>query len=220
MKLAGKMSSRPLRLPGRHIINSSMFASNIATMGIFVTMAPGAPTIAAAALSTNVVLSFLQGYTTTAAIGGADMPVVITVLNAYSGFALLAEGLMLDNPLLTTVGSLISVSGSILSYIMCVAMNRSLPNVLFGGITAPSQQAETSIQGTITQTSVEETADMLFNSDSVIIIVGYGMAVAKAQYAISEITSTLRARGIKVRFAIHPVADKCPHTLDSVEFYS
>jgi NAD(P) transhydrogenase len=99
-------------------------------------------------------------------------------------------------------------------------MNRSLPNVLFGGITAPSQQAETSIQGTITQTSVEETADMLFNSDSVIIIVGYGMAVAKAQYAISEITSTLRARGIKVRFAIHPVADKCPHTLDSVEFYS
>jgi NAD(P) transhydrogenase len=208
LKLSGKMSSRPLRLPGRHVINSTMLATNIASMGVFVTMAPGAPVIAAAALSTNVVLSFLKGYTTTAAIGGADMPVVITVLNAYSGFALLAEGLMLNNPLLTTVGSLISVSGSILSYIMCVAMNRSLPNVLFGGITAPSQQAEASIEGTITQTSVEETADMLFNSDSVIIVVGYGMAVAKAQYAISEITSTLRARGIKVRFAIHPVADK------------
>jgi len=180
-------------------------------------MAPGSPAIAAAALSANVVLSFAQGYTTTAAIGGADMPVVITVLNAYSGFALLAEGLMLDNPLLTTVGSLISVSGSILSYIMCVAMNRSLPNVLFGGIQAVSQQAEASIEGSITQTSIEETADMLFNADSVIIVVGYGMAVAKAQYAISEITSTLRERGINVRFAIHPVADKFPYSF--VKFY-
>jgi H+-translocating NAD(P) transhydrogenase len=217
MKLAGKMSSRPLRLPGKHIINSGMLATNIATMGAFITMAPGSPAIAAAALSANVVLSFAQGYTTTAAIGGADMPVVITVLNAYSGFALLAEGLMLDNPLLTTVGSLISVSGSILSYIMCVAMNRSLPNVLFGGIQAVSQQAEASIEGSITQTSIEETADMLFNADSVIIVVGYGMAVAKAQYAISEITSTLRERGINVRFAIHPVADKFPYSF--VKFY-
>jgi H+-translocating NAD(P) transhydrogenase len=210
LKLAGKMSSKPLQFRGRHAVNSGMLAANFATMGVFLTMAPGAPVIAAAALSTNVVLSFLKGYTTTAAIGGADMPVVITVLNAYSGFALLAEGLMLDNPLLTTVGSLISVSGSILSYIMCVAMNRSLTNVLFGGITAPSQQAEDTIQGQITQTNVEEVADALFNSDSVIIVVGYGMAVAKAQYAISEITAMLRERGIKVRFAIHPVAGRMP----------
>lgn len=208
MKLKGTMSSRPLRLPGRHLINGTMLATNLATMGVFVTMAPGAPLIAAGALSANVVLSFLKGYTTTSAIGGADMPVVITVLNAYSGFALLAEGLMLNNPLLTTVGSLISVSGSILSYIMCVAMNRSLTNVLFGGISAPTQQAESTIQGTITESTVDDTTEMLFNADSVIIVVGYGMAVAKAQYAISEIVSTLRARGIKVRFAIHPVADR------------
>jgi NAD(P) transhydrogenase len=210
MKLAGKMSSKPLQFRGRHVLNSGMLATNFATMGVFLAMAPGAPAIAATALSANVALSFLKGYTTTAAIGGADMPVVITVLNAYSGFALLAEGLMLDNPLLTTVGSLISVSGSILSYIMCKAMNRSLTNVLFGGIATTSQQAEDTIQGQITQTNVEETADALFNSDSVIIVVGYGMAVAKAQYAISEITAMLRERGIKVRFAIHPVAGRMP----------
>ena len=138
MKLAGRMSSRPINLPGRHIINSSLLAANAGTMGAFVTMAPGAPAIAAICLSANTVLSFVKGYTTTAAIGGADMrtftatpaffcdkvtdstapAVVITVLNAYSGFALVAEGFMLDNSLLVTIGSLIGVSGSILSYIM------------------------------------------------------------------------------------------------------
>ena len=209
-KLAGKMSSRPIKLPGRHVVNSSLMGANVATMGAFVTMAPGAPVVAAAALSANTLLSFIQGYTTTAAIGGADMPVVITVLNAYSGFALLAEGLMLDNPLLTTVGSLIGVSGSILSYIMCVAMNRSLTNVLFGGIAAPTEQAGAKVEGTIIQTNVEETADALSNAESVIIVVGYGMAVAKAQYPIAEITQMLRGKGINVRFAIHPVAGRMP----------
>ncbi|KAM7216457.1 putative NAD(P) transhydrogenase mitochondrial precursor [Rhypophila decipiens] len=209
LKLAGKMSSRPLTLPGRHVINSTLLATNVATMGAFVTMAPGAPLIAAGALAANTALSFIKGYTTTAAIGGADMPVVITVLNAYSGFALVAEGLMLDNPLLTTVGALIGVSGSILSYIMCVAMNRSLVNVLFGGIAAPTT-SEYKIEGSVTQTNVEDTAEMLTNAESVIIIVGYGMAVAKAQYAISDITQMLRSKGIKVRFAIHPVAGRMP----------
>jgi NAD(P) transhydrogenase len=117
---------------------------------------------------------------------------------------------MLDNPLLTAVGSLISVSGSILSYIMCVAMNRSLTNVLFGGIAPATQQAGQTMEGSITQSTVEDTTDALFNSESVIIVVGYGMAVAKAQYAISEITALLRSRGIKVRFAIHPVAGRMP----------
>ncbi|KAL5489746.1 hypothetical protein ACEPAI_4578 [Sanghuangporus weigelae] len=209
LKLAGKMSSRPLILPGRHLINSSMLGANLATMGAFVTMAPGAPMIAAGCLAGNTILSFLKGYTTTAAIGGADMPVVITVLNAYSGFALVAEGFMLDNPLLTTVGSLIGVSGSILSYIMCVAMNRSLTNVLFGGIAAPGQ-TDFKIEGQITKTSVDEVVDALLNAENVILVVGYGMAVAKAQYAISEITSMLRAKGINVRFAIHPVAGRMP----------
>lgn len=210
LKLAGKMSSKPIHLPGRHLINSGLLAGNLATMGAFVAMAPGAPMIAAGALAANTVMSFIKGFTTTAAIGGADMPVVITVLNAYSGFALVAEGFMLDNPLLTTVGALIGVSGSILSYVMCVAMNRSLVNVLFGGISAPAAATEYKMEGSITQTNVEDTAEALTNAESVIIVVGYGMAVAKAQYAISDITSMLHAKGIRVRFAIHPVAGRMP----------
>ncbi|KAI9035699.1 putative nicotinamide nucleotide transhydrogenase [Aspergillus affinis] len=208
MKLAGRMSSRPTILPGRHVINSTLLGSNIATMGAFVTMAPANPVIAATCLGANTALSFLKGYTTTAAIGGADMPVVITVLNAYSGFALVAEGLMLNNPLLTSVGSLIGVSGSILSYIMCVAMNRSLTNVLFGGIAAPQQAKK--IEGQVTQATVDDTVEALSNAENVVIVVGYGMAVAKAQYALAEIVHMLRARGINVRFAIHPVAGRMP----------
>ncbi|PMD28681.1 NAD(P) transhydrogenase, alpha chain [Hyaloscypha hepaticicola] len=210
LKLAGRMSSKPIRIPGpRHFLNSSLLGLNVATMGTFLAMAPGSPIIAAACLSGNAILSFLKGYTTTAAIGGADMPVVITVLNAYSGFALVAEGFMLDNPLLTTVGALIGVSGSILSYIMCVAMNRGLTNVLFGGI-APTDNSEFKIEGQITKTTVEETADALATAESVIIVVGYGMAVAKAQYAISDITRMLKHKGVNVRFAIHPVAGRMP----------
>ncbi|KXJ93548.1 NAD(P) transhydrogenase beta subunit-domain-containing protein [Microdochium bolleyi] len=209
MKLAGKMSSRPVKIPAQNLVNSGMLATNIATMGAFITLAPGSPMIAAAALGANTILSFAKGFTTTAAIGGADMPVVITVLNAYSGFALVAEGFMLQNPLLTSVGALIGVSGSILSYIMCVAMNRSLTNVLFGGI-APAAETEYKVEGSITKTTVDETAEALTNAESVIIVVGYGMAVAKAQYALSEIVTMLRAKGITVRFAIHPVAGRMP----------
>jgi len=135
--------------------------------------------------------------------------VVITVLNAYSGFALVAEGFMLDNPLLLTVGSLIGVSGSILSYVMCVAMNRSLTNVIFGGI-APVAQTDQEIKGQVIKTTVEETVEALANAESVIIVVGYGMAVAKAQYAIAEMTALLRSKGVNVRFAIHPVAGRMP----------
>ncbi|KAM4065767.1 NAD(P) transhydrogenase beta subunit [Hirsutella rhossiliensis] len=210
LKLAGRVSSRPKILPGRHVINAGLLASNAATMGAFITMAPGSPMIAAAALAANTALSFTKGYTTTAAIGGADMPVVITVLNAYSGFALVAEGFMLDNPLLTSVGALIGVSGSILSYIMCVAMNRSLTNVLFGGLSTPTAVQEYKPEGQVTQTSVEDLAEALLSAESVILVVGYGMAVAKAQYAISSIVSLLRSRGIRVRFAIHPVAGRMP----------
>jgi NAD(P) transhydrogenase len=196
-------------------------------MTTFLLAAPGAPLIGAACLTASTALSFAKGYTTTAAIGGADMPVVITVLNAYSGFALVAEGFMLDNPLLTSVGALIGVSGSILSYIMCVAMNRSITNVLFGGIAPPADNA-VKIEGEVTRTNIDETTDLLVNAENVIIVssppfattgevadnvlkvVGYGMAVAKAQYAISEITRILRAKGVNVRFAIHPVAGRMP----------
>ena len=209
LKLAGKMSSRPLTLPYRHLINAGMMGTNVATMGAFLTLAPASPMIAAGCLAANTALSFGTGYTTTAAIGGADMPVVITVLNAYSGFVLAIEGFMLDNALLATVGSLIGASGSILSYIMCVAMNRSLTNVLFGGISAPTQ-TEFKVEGEIVKASVDEVAESLLNAQNVIIVVGYGMAVAKAQYPIAEFVSILRSRGVNVRFAIHPVAGRMP----------
>jgi NAD(P) transhydrogenase len=169
LKLAAKMSSKPINLPGRHLINSTLLGANMATMGAFLAWAPGAPLIGAACLCGNAALSFIKGYTTTAAIGGADMPVVITVLNAYSGFALVAEGFMLDNTLLTTIGALIGVSGSILSYIMCVAMNRSITNVLFGGI-APTAQSQTKIEGEITKTTADETAEALVGAENVIIV--------------------------------------------------
>ncbi|KAG6837303.1 hypothetical protein H0H93_011905 [Arthromyces matolae] len=192
LKLAAKMSSKPLALPGKHIINSSLLGANALGLAGFLAMAPTTPVVAASFLGVSTVLSFIKGFTTTAAIGGADMR------------------FMLDNPLLTTIGSLIGVSGSILSYIMCVAMNRSLTNVLFGGIT-PSASTEThEIKGTITKTTVDETVEALANADSVILVVGYGMAVAKAQYAISEIAAMLRAKGVNVRFAIHPVAGRMP----------
>ncbi|KAH7922091.1 PNTB-domain-containing protein [Leucogyrophana mollusca] len=210
LKLAGRMGSRPLMLPGKHLINSTLLGANAATMAGFIMAAPTVPLVAASYLGASAVLSFIKGFTTTAAIGGADMPVVITVLNAYSGFALVAEGFMLDNPLLTTVGSLIGVSGSILSYIMCVAMNRSLTNVLFGGIGTVAPTETAAIEGTITKTNVDDTVEALANADSVILVVGYGMAVAKAQYAISEICAMLRAKGVTVRFAIHPVAGRMP----------
>ena len=216
LKLAGKMSSRPIRLPGKHLVNSTLLAANIGTMGAFLTMAPSAPVVAATCLAGSTALSFAKGFTTTAAIGGADMPVVITVLNAYSGFALLAEGLMLDNPLLMTVGSLIGVSGSILSYIMCVAMNRSLPNVLFGGISGSSASVPTTSDGTtqprgpISETNIDDVAESLLNATSVVIVPGFGMAQSKAQYALSEIASELISRGVRCRFAIHPVAGRMP----------
>ena len=214
LKLAGKMSSRPIRLPGKHLVNSTLLTANIATMGAFLTLAPGAPIVAAACLAGSTALSFAKGFTTTASIGGADMPVVITVLNAYSGFALLAEGLMLDNPLLMTVGSLIGVSGSILSYMMCVAMNRSLPNVLFGGISStnlPTTSDSSAKQhGPITSTTIDEVSESLINATSVIIVPGFGMAQSKAQYALSSVAAELISQGIRCRFAIHPVAGRMP----------
>jgi NAD(P) transhydrogenase len=169
LKLAGRMSSKPLILPGRHLINSTLLGANAATMGAFLAWAPGAPLIGLACLTGNALLSFIKGYTTTAAISSSDMAISVTVLNAYSGFALVAEGFMLDNSLLTTVGALIGVSGSILSYIMCVAMNRSLKTVIFGTGSAPPQ-TQSKIEGEVTKTTSEETAEALLEAENVIIV--------------------------------------------------
>eukprot|EP00091_Calanus_sinicus_P019442 TRINITY_DN4898_c0_g1_i8.p1 TRINITY_DN4898_c0_g1~~TRINITY_DN4898_c0_g1_i8.p1 ORF type:complete len:307 (-),score=77.52 TRINITY_DN4898_c0_g1_i8:87-899(-) len=150
------------------------------------------------------------------AIGGADMPVVITVLNSYSGWALCAEGFMLNNNVMTVVGSLIGASGAILSYIMCVAMNRSLPNVILGGFgtgsTGTGKPME--ITGTATVWDVDQTVQAIADSRNIIIVPGYGLAVAKGQYPVAEMVSLLRKKGKNVRFGIHPVAGRMPGQLN------
>jgi len=167
-------------------------------------------------LSIGTLVSFVMGWHLTAAIGGADMPVVITVLNSYSGWAICAEGFMLNNHLLTIVGALIGSSGAILSYIMCVAMNRSIFNVIFGGYGTSSTGGGEAIKvtGTVTETNVEEVVQWLAESKSVIIVPGYGLAVAKGQFAIAEITKMLTSIGVNVRFGIHPVAGRMPGQLN------
>lgn len=152
----------------------------------------------------------------TASIGGADMPVVITVLNSYSGWALCAEGFMLNNDLLTIVGALVGFSGGILSYIMCKAMNRSLTNVLFGGygtLSTGTGERE-KITGSHTEINADGAVELMTSAKNVIITPGYGLAVAKAQYAIADMVKTLKDKGLNVRFGIHPVAGRMPGQLN------
>lgn len=213
-KLQGILNSSPLLLPGRHMINAGLLAGNLGAMAMFYmepTMAGGL-----GLLGTTAALSTAMGVTLTAAIGGADMPVVITVLNSYSGWALCAEGFMLNNNLMTIVGALIGSSGAILSYIMCKAMNRSLANVILGGYgtssTGGGKPAE--IVGTHTEVNVDGVVDMIKNSKNIIITPGYGLCVAKAQYPIAEMVNILKSHGKKVRFGIHPVAGRMPGQLN------
>jgi NAD(P) transhydrogenase subunit beta len=145
-----------------------------------------------------------------AAIGGADMPVVISMLNSYSGWAAAAAGFMLNNDLLIITGALVGSSGAILSYIMCRAMNRSFISVILGGFGAGPSGAAKAIEGEATSTTVDETVELLRNARSVIIAPGYGMAVAQAQHAVADITRILRDRDVNVRFGIHPVAGRLP----------
>lgn len=205
-KLQGLLSSSPLLLPGRHILNGGLLAGNAACMAAFY-MDPSI-TAGLGLLGTTAALSTAMGVTLTSAIGGADMPVVITVLNSYSGWALCAEGFMLNNNLMTIVGALIGSSGAILSYIMCKAMNRSLPNVILGGYgtTSTGSGKAMEITGTHTEINVDGCVDMIKNARNVIITPGYGLCVAKAQYPIAEMVNILKSKGKNVRFGIHPVA--------------
>merc|ERR1712032_57275 len=213
-KLNGNLNSNPLMLPGRHAINGGLLAANAGAMGYFL-MTPELG-MGMGMLSTTAALSSVMGVTLTMAIGGADMPVVITVLNSYSGWALCAEGFMLNNNLMTVVGSLIGSSGAILSYIMCVAMNRSLPNVILGGFgTSSTGGGEAmAITGTATVWEVDETVKAIADARNIVIVPGYGLAVAKGQYPVAEMVSLLRKKGKDVKFGIHPVAGRMPGQLN------
>merc|ERR1711931_497798 len=213
-KLNGNLNSNPLMLPGRHALNAGLLAANVGAMGYF--LVDPSMSVGLAMLGTTATLSGVMGVTLTMAIGGADMPVVITVLNSYSGWALCAEGFMLNNNLMTVVGSLIGASSAILSDIMCVAMNRSLPNVILGGFgTSSTGGGEAmAITGTATVWEVDETVKAIADARNIVIVPGYGLAVAKGQYPVAEMVALLRKKGKDVKFGIHPVAGRMPGQLN------
>jgi len=213
-KLQGVLNSAPLMLPGRHALNGGLLAANVGAMGYF--LASPDYNVGLSMLGATSSMSALMGVTLTMAIGGADMPVVITVLNSYSGWALCAEGFMLNNNLMTVVGALIGSSGAILSYIMCVAMNRSLPNVILGGFgTSSTGGGEAmAITGEHTEWSGDDTVNSMVEAKNIIIVPGYGLAVAKGQYPVAEMVSILKQKGKNVRFGIHPVAGRMPGQLN------
>lgn len=211
-KLAGKLDSAPLSLPGRDVLNVGMGLGSVAALAGF--MATSDPVVASACLGTGVGLSGLLGLHMTSSIGGADMPVVITLLNSYSGWALCAEGFILDQPLLTIVGALIGSSGAFLTRIMCKAMNRSLASVILGGFGTTTSEAKV-IEGLVhKEIDVSGAVESLKASEKVVIVPGYGLAVAQAQSTIAELAKYLRDQGKDVKFAVHPVAGRMPGQLN------
>ena len=204
-KLRGIYDSKALMLPHRHKLNLAALVISAFLMWAFLKEPSN---IFPLLLMTVIALAF--GWHLVASIGGADMPVVVSMLNSYSGWAAAAAGFMLSNDLLIVTGALVGSSGAILSYIMCKAMNRSFISVIAGGFGNDVQASSDEEQGEHRETTAEEVAELLKNSSSVIITPGYGMAVAQAQYPVAEITAKLRERGVNVRFAIHPVAGRLP----------
>ncbi|EFB73724.1 NAD(P) transhydrogenase subunit beta [Providencia rustigianii] len=208
-KLSGKMSSKPMMLPNRHKLNLAALVVSFILLVIFVKTDSVGLQVFLMLIMTVIALAF--GWHLVASIGGADMPVVVSMLNSYSGWAAAAAGFMLSNDLLIVTGALVGSSGAILSYIMCKAMNRSFFSVIAGGFGTDGSSTGTEEEmGEYRETTAEEVAEMLRNSTSVIITPGYGLAVAQAQYPVHDITAKLRERGIKVRFGIHPVAGRLP----------
>lgn len=209
-KLRGIISSKPLLLPARHLLNLGLLGASVWLGAQFLQVE--APSGLQPLLITTAIASVL-GINLVMAIGGADMPVVISMLNSYSGWAAAAAGFMLSNDLLIITGALVGSSGAILSYIMCKAMNRSFISVILGGFGAAPTASGDSDQvpaGEATSTTIEETVEFMGDAKSVIIVPGYGMAVAQAQHGVSEMTKFLRDRGVQVRFGIHPVAGRMP----------
>lgn len=207
-KLEGKIMSKPLLYPGRHAVNIILVIASI-VLGVMFSGAEGNDGMIYLYIMTAIA-SFI-GVMLVMAIGGADMPVVVSMLNSYSGWAASAAGFMLGNDLLIVTGALVGSSGAILSIIMCEAMNRSFFSVILGGFGAVTASGEaTAMEGEVTALNHEEVADLLKEARSVVIVPGYGMAVAKAQYPIYDMVKILQKAGKKVRFAIHPVAGRLP----------
>ncbi|CAM3732721.1 MULTISPECIES: Re/Si-specific NAD(P)(+) transhydrogenase subunit beta [Avibacterium] len=204
-KLRGIINSKALMLPHRHKLN---LAALVVSALLMIAFLSSPENIFPVLLMTLIALAF--GWHLVASIGGADMPVVVSMLNSYSGWAAAAAGFMLNNDLLIVTGALVGSSGAILSYIMCKAMNRSFISVIAGGFGNDVVASGDEEQGEHRETTAEEVAEMLKNASSVIITPGYGMAVAQAQYPVAEITQKLRDRGVNVRFGIHPVAGRLP----------
>ncbi len=211
-KLSGKIGSKPLLLPGRHWLNLGMLILAIIFCNSFLNATESGGGLEPLLLMTLLALIF--GVHMVMAIGGADMPVVISMLNSYSGWAASATGFMLSNDLLIVTGALVGSSGAILSYIMCRAMNRKFLNVIAGGFgtgTGPSVGSQIAEEiGEVTPIDAEGAAELLKEAKKVIIVPGYGMAVAQAQHAVYEMIKTLRDQGVDVRFGIHPVAGRMP----------
>jgi len=211
LKLSAKISGKPLQLPGRHLFNLVLLVAVIWCGGLYLEQSIAGDSISALYIMT--LLAFIFGLHMVLAIGGADMPVVVSMLNSYSGWAAAAMGFMLGNDLLIVVGALVGSSGAILSYIMCKAMNRKFINVILGGFgNKPTAAGSGAVgeAGDINPIEAEETASLLEAAKEVMILPGYGMAVAQAQHIVFEITKTLRERGVNVRFGIHPVAGRMP----------
>lgn len=206
-KLRGSITSKPLMLPARHFLNLAAIVLSIYLGSRFMAAADVSSGVMPLVLMT--LIAFFVGFHMVMAIGGADMPVVVSMLNSYSGWAAAATGFMLGNDLLIVTGALVGSSGAILSYIMCAAMNRSFISVIAGGFGSSGGAAST-YEGEITEISAADTAELMRDAKEVIIVPGYGMAVAQAQHTIYEITKLLRERGVNVRFGIHPVAGRLP----------
>jgi NAD(P) transhydrogenase subunit beta len=209
-KLKGSLSGKPLLLPGRHVLNAVVALSMVSLAVPFVTATHHDGLML---LVTMTVLAALLGIHLVMAIGGADMPVVVSLLNSYSGWAAAAAGFMLANDLLIITGALVGSSGTILSIIMCRAMNRSILNVVFGGFgtgDVKTSAASALPAGDVLEMKADEVAAKLMEARHVVIVPGYGMAVSRAQASVKELTAVLRDKGVKVRFAIHPVAGRLP----------
>jgi NAD(P) transhydrogenase subunit beta len=208
-KLSEKISGKPLLLPGRHWFNLGLLIATLVLGAVFLQQVElGGNALIPLAIMTAIALIF--GVHMVMAIGGADMPVVISMLNSYSGWAAAATGFMLSNDLLIVTGALVGSSGAILSYIMCRAMNRNFISVIAGGFGTTSGGESAAIEGEVQPIDAEETAKLLQAAKNIMIIPGYGMAVAQAQHTVYEITKFLRDKGKKVRFGIHPVAGRMP----------